>query len=192
MPVVPVAPVTAPAANPPLDEEQTDIPDENPPMAEEPPDLPDQINPTPVPEEEPRPGDGIDSEENIPDPEIPLAGGWFSGNGAWALLNLLLSIAGAVFAIMMGVKVIEMRKQEKEEAGYEDAGGSDADKETKRGRIPLIVAVPLLAITAFIIFFISQDIGVGQPMGLFDWWSPVHAVLLAGGALCYSFAYRRD
>jgi len=33
--------------------------------------------------------------------------------------------------------------------------GSDAAKETKRGSIPLILAVPLLAIAAFIIFFIS-------------------------------------
>ena len=167
--------ITAPAAA----ADEPDEPDEPDVIIEE--TVPPLVEAPPTPEP---PAEEEEEEEEIlliEDEEVPLAGPL----GAWALWNLILSIAGAALAIMLGIRVLIKRKQRKEEGQSEEN-----DEEQKRSRLPLMLAVPLLAIVAFIIFFLTQD--MSQPMIMIDWWTLAHAGLFLGGILSYIFAYKRE
>ena len=113
--------------------------------------------------------------------------------GAWALWNLILSIAGAVLALMMGIRVLMKKRQNRDdEANQEYAGDyrSEEEQKEKRGRLILIFAIPILAIIAIIIFILTQDMRL--PMIMVDWWTLAHLLLFVAGVLCYIFAYKRE
>ena len=181
--VPPPAPPAAPAippADPPDDPPgDLDIQDDPPPLA--PPD-PVVLSPDPT--------DGEEEEDDealiiIDDPGVPLGQG--GTERTWALWNLILSIAGAILAVMMGIRVLLKRKRDKQED--EQGIERNEEEEKARKRMLLVLAVPILAIAAFIIFFLTQDMRL--KMILVDWWTIVHAVLFAAGIICYIFAFKR-
>ena len=108
-PPPPAAPAAAAPAAPPADVELVEIPDTAPPLASEIP-----VTPEVEPDEEPEDEMII----VIEDPDIPLAQGLIQGS--WAFLNLILSIAGAMLALMLGIRVLMRKRQEKEGIGHTD------------------------------------------------------------------------
>ena len=162
------APATPPAPAP-----VVEIPDEDVPL-----------DPGPAPEDE---------AIVIPDEDVPLYRG---PGGSWALWNLILSIAGAILALMMGIRVLlKKRRDDKDEeddakATAAKARDDDEEEEKKKGRLLLILAIPLLAIVAFIIFILTQDMRL--PMEMVDWWTFAHAIIFLGGLLSYLFAYKKE
>jgi len=90
----------------------------------------------------------------------------------------------------MGIRVLIKRKEEKENEEHSELHTSDEEEKRKRSRLALILAIPVLAIVAFIVFFLTQDMSL--KMILIDWWTLAHAILFAGGILSYIFAYRKE
>jgi len=188
-PPAPPAPPAAPAAPPPA---APAAPPPAPPPAdiiipEDPPPLVPAPDPVPQPTEPPDEPVVEDNDEIviIDESGIPLGTGDI--HGTWALWNLILSIAGAILAIMMGIRLLMKRKQDKDED--EQGMERNEEEEKDRKRLLLILAIPILAIAAFIIFFLTEDMKL--KMIMVDWWTIVHAVLFAAGLLCYIFAVKR-
>jgi len=99
----------------------------------------------------------------------------------WALWNLILSIAGAILALVMGLRLLTRIREEDEDEEYHD--------ERRRIRLPFIIAVPVLAIIAIILFILTQDMRLR--MILIDWWTLAHLILFIAGLVCFIFAFRR-
>jgi len=117
----------------------------------------------------------------------PPSTGLFNGN-AWALWNLIISIAGVVMAIMMGIRILMKKRREKYDSKDGEALFED-DEKTKRNRFMLILAVPFLAVAGINLFILTQNIRL--IMILIDLWTPVHIILFTGEVLCYVFAFKR-
>jgi len=130
----------------------------------------------------------------VDDAMIPYAPA--PNQATWALWNLILSIAGVVLVLMVSARALIARRKEDEQ----DRANADSDKRRsanadsgerkKRGRQPLIVAIPVLAIIAIIIFILTQDMTARMIMA--DMWTIAHAVLFAAGLLSFIFAYKSD
>ena len=200
-PGVPAAPtvpaLTTPAPLPPLapiepaeeEGEEIIIIEEAPPLAA----------PTTIPEmqlEQEADDEGIVA--IIDNDEIPLGPSGGYGN-YWALWNLILSIAGTVFALMIGIRVLTKKRQNRGYGGYARQMSENADataytsdtaaraKESKRRNRLLIFATPLLAMLGIILFIFTQD--MSRQMTMTDMWTFAHMVLLAGGIVSYILAY---
>ena len=110
--------------------------------------------------------------------------------GTWALWNLLLSIGGAILAIVMGLKVMMVGAKhlvnKKYEDGYDQYG--ELRERERRGRLGMILAVPILATVAIIIFILTQNMRL--PMVMTDWWTLLHGLLFAFGTVAYLLAYK--
>jgi len=108
--------------------------------------------------------------------------------GAWALMNLILGIAGILLAITMGVRVQIKKRHEKKDKKH---GGTydGEDEKRKHRRLLLILSVPFLAIAGIVLFILTQDMRL--TMILIDLWSPVHTILFGGEILCCIYAYKR-
>ena len=182
--ITPVVPVVA-VEEEEEEEELTVIEDPAPPLTVPEPELPTE----PEPEEE---DDEVVVIEII-DEATPLAAPT-EIRGSWALWNLILSIAGAILALMMGIRVLMKKRQEKEnEDGRAAAKAStddDESEEKKRGRLLLTLAIPFLAIVGIILFILTQDMRL--PMIMIDWWTLAHAILFIGGIVSYIFAYKKE
>ena len=115
---------------------------------------------------------------------------------SWALLNLTLSIAGVALVLMIGARVlVGRRKEDGQDIVNTDSikrsrANADSGENKKRGRMPLIIAIPVLAIVAIMIFILTQDMTARMIMA--DTWTIAHAVLFAAGLLSYIFAYKSD
>jgi len=128
--------------------------------------------------------DNGESEEYtiIEDEDIPLAP--FSDEKAWALWNLIISVAGALLALMMSIRILFSKRTVK-------TGDSDDynEKQERSKQIPVIV-VPVLGILGILLFILTQDMRL--PITMIDWWTLIHALLFAGGILSYIIVFRTD
>ena len=145
-------------------------------------------------------------EQRIYEQEVPriTIGGWEIpifpplGEGAWALLNLILSLLGVVFAIVCAIRAMLLRNREPEEAmDDEDSDQSgeridNADKAEQRGkqyRVGWLAAMIILGIAGIFIFLITQDMkGI---MVLVDIWTIVHAVIFVSEIISVSMAFKK-
>jgi len=162
----------------------TEIEDPTLPLVQTPPETtdPDDLEPDePVDED-----DENDEDEDepfimtIPDPDIPRAP--FSDGKSWSLMNLILSIAGAVQALMIGSHVLMMKRKEREGAiGI-------INKALDLKKFALAIATPVFAISGLVTFILTQDMRL--PMSLVDWWTPANAAMFYGGAQCYILTVR--
>ena len=113
----------------------------------------------------------------IPDSDIPLAP--FSNGKTWAVMNLILSAAGAIMSLMIGFHILIMKKK-RDGALLEDT------MQTKR--LVLAFVTPFLAISGLVLFILTQDMRL--PMRMVDWYTPAHAAIFYGGAQSYIYACR--
>ena len=147
------------------------VPPPVPPVPVPDPD-PDPIIPDPDPEPEvwiPEIETPLVEEVTIPDAEIPQA-----GRGAWALLNLILTIVTALVSVLALIFYIG-KKRDDEEDEEEETRSASADEEeeeqkTKRkGLLRILTLVP--AILAVIVFIFTEDMRL--PMTFIDGWTPL-------------------
>jgi len=125
---------------------------------------------------------GVDGEEFtiIEDEDIPLAP--FGNERSWALWNLLISLAGAVLALMMSVRIISS-------LGNEDEKTPSKGQKRLSKQIP-VFAVPILAIIGIILFLLTQDMRL--PVVMVDWLTLLHAIIFASGVVNYILAFRKE
>jgi len=112
----------------------------------------------------------------IEEPEVPLASG--VTQGTWALWNLILSVSGGFLALMMSILGLMKMKYEPDHQHY------------NRGWLPMVIAVPVLALIGVLLFAITQD--MSTTMVMTDGLTIAHAALLAVGILCYIMSLRRE
>ena len=110
----------------------------------------------------------------VESPEVPLA--LIFDQGTWALLNLLLCVAGGLLAILMSLRILTARRQEE-------------DERSNRDKMSLLV-VSILAIVGIMLFILTQNMRL--EFVLVDWWTAAHAALLIGAILIYIISSRRD
>jgi len=172
-PPVAILTVAAVAGAPTID----DIPDMPAPQA---------LSPVNAPQDDATILSGSNSDYNIVIDDAMIPHSQAPNQSTWALWNLILSIASAVLVLIVGARALIGRKKEDED----NKTNADSDERKKRGRLPLIAAIPVLAIVAIIIFILTQDMTARMIMA--DIWTIAHAVLFAAGLLSFIFAYKSD
>jgi len=121
----------------------------------------------------------------IDDPDVPLA--LIGEAGAWALWNLILSIAGAILALMVGIHAL-IRKRNDEKDDTEEC---DVDEEEKRrSRFLFVLAIPILAIIGIILFIFTENMRL--QMILADRWTIAHVILFVVAIISYLLAFRNE
>jgi len=122
--------------------------------------------------------------------DVPLAP--FIETGSWALWNLILSIAGALLAILMVIRILltKKRQDEEEENQHKNSNHEAEEGDRKRSRTLLMLLVPVLAVAAIILFLLTQDTRL--PMVMTDFWTVAHLIIFALGVLSYTFIYKNE
>ena len=96
----------------------------------------------------------------IGDMELPLAHGPGMNRHIWALLNLILAIAGAILAVILVIRVFIRKRGESE---YSDGDADtyddyeDEEEEKKKRRFFWIVITIIMGVTGLVVFFLTED-----------------------------------
>jgi hypothetical protein len=119
---------------------------------------------------------------------VPLYGP--AGIATWALVDLVIALAGILFAVVSIVRGI--RRKNEEEDGYrgvdEGCRGSGANKgEARMVRVSWFISSIVLAALSVLIFIITQDVSL--PMVLVDVWTIVLAVVFAAELVTAKIAF---
>ncbi|MCL1830983.1 MAG: InlB B-repeat-containing protein, partial [Oscillospiraceae bacterium] len=119
--------------------------------------------------------------------EIPLAAGSAMSKFVWALLNLILTLAGLIYAAVIIVRgAIEKRQDEY----YDDEYQTEEDNQKPRRRlIPLFISV-IMGIFGMILFLLTEDLT--RLMVLVDRWTIVNALILVIEIVASSLAFRKQ
>jgi len=111
-----------------------------------------------------------------------------NGVASWALMNLILSAIGAVFAIMITIRTLLRRKREDDqEPEYEQA---DQKTEQRKGRMAWLAVAILMGVIGIVLFLLTQD--MSRMMVWLDIWTIVHAVVFVVQAVAVWFLLRSD
>lgn len=113
--------------------------------------------------------------ENIEDNATPLAG---LGTGAWALLNLILTIVTTIISILLLIGYIGKKKKVLEDEDGNvvlDENGEEVleYEKSKKGLWRLISIIP--ALLAIIVFIFTEDMTL--PMIFIDKWTILHVII---------------
>ena len=152
----------------------------------------EEPTPTPAPSEEPTPTPAPTEEsthlltindnetplangEDIADNATPLAG---LGTGAWALINLILTIVTTLLSILLLIGYIGKKKKALEDEDGNvvlDENGKEVMEyeKNKKGLWRLISIIP--ALIAIIVFIFTEDMTL--PMIFVDKWTILHVVI---------------
>jgi uncharacterized repeat protein (TIGR02543 family) len=116
--------------------------------------------------------------------EVPL----FSplGEGAWALVNLLLSIIGAMCAVAGAGRALLRKKKREAREATDDTHKPEAEE--KRYRLICLATAILLGIAGVAVFLLTED--TGNPMVLIDNWTLVHILMLAAEIAAVALAFK--
>jgi len=123
------------------------------------------------------------------------------GMSAWAIVNILLTIAGMVFTFIAIVRAVGRKKSENDEVdkyvalfnidSYIDTQTivvlNDSERYDKQRRLGAFIAMYTLSIGAVLLVVLLQDFT--GAIALFDWWTVVHTVLFAGILILYRLVY---
>jgi uncharacterized membrane protein len=118
--------------------------------------------------------------------EIPLAAGPGASQYVWALLNLILVIAGAILAIVVGARACwrKLRNRNKQEQNQEEA------ERHSKNRMMWLIATIVMGVLGIVIFLLTED--MSKLMVLVDKWTIVNAIILVLGIVSCIFALKRD
>jgi predicted membrane channel-forming protein YqfA (hemolysin III family) len=119
--------------------------------------------------------------------DIPLHAGPGMRHHVWALVNLILAIAGALLAIITGIRVLVRDNKEKD---YFDVEPGYSKKQPNKHRLEWILLSILAGIAGIIVFILTEDMRL--PMVLVDEWTIVNAIIFIAGVISYIFAIKRD
>jgi len=116
-----------------------------------------------------------------------LFGNWliplFSKDGmpAWALVNLILCIIGALYAIMT---IIRVRRRKRDEA---ELGLANDTEEGKKRRSVLLIVMSVMAISSIILFILTQDMRL--QVVFLDRWTIFNALILYAEIIIAKLAF---
>jgi len=183
------------------------------PLPEAPPPEAPQEQPPP-PQEQPEP-DPPDVEIDITELEIPYApieldettpprtsifGRQFllfalPEVDSWALLNLLMSIAGIILVVITVIRLLAHKIKEDKKVHDRISNSSNEDFEnpenndpSKKFRLTWFAAGAVAALTAVIVFLLTQDITA--IIALADWWTIIHIAILTVVAVSYVVVFK--
>ena len=129
----------------------------------------------------------------IGDTTIPLFGNGFD---SWALVNLMLTVAGILLALgMIFTTVYRRMRDNKEGYTYEESYTYDRDNEDpdyiekRRNRKLFIIAAAICAIAGLVLFIITQDVSL--PIVLLDFWTIFNLIIFVVEVICVSMAFRK-
>jgi len=149
----------------------------------------------------------VESEVYVLPEDIPLIGiGNFgvmlfapTGMPSWALLNLIMTILGLIYAAVVVIRAMIRRRKEEEKARELDDEefivSSRTLEEEEEERVdkylrPGWLATALItAIIAVFLFLITQD--MRTMMVLIDWWTLAHAIILVVEIIAVLFAFKK-
>ena len=120
---------------------------------------------------------------------------------SWSLVNLILTIVGALAAIVFLISYLFRRRQEEDEtetaerlariALAQSEGNLDYDEKPRNFQKRFIgrMLVAALAAVAIFVFILTQDMSL--PMALIDKWSATHLLIFAGQVVCWIITSRK-
>ena len=127
--------------------------------------------------------EGLVPSTSIGDTEVPLySNGLF---GSWALLNLILAIAGGLLALAAVIRSLVTRRNKDEEEKTDE----DKKKERKT-RLSWLIASLVFAIGGIVLFLVTQDIT--KTMVLVDMWTVVNGLLAALTLISLVFVSKKN
>jgi uncharacterized repeat protein (TIGR02543 family) len=125
------------------------------------------------------------------------------GEGRWALVNLILSILGIIFAAIVTIRAVLLEKVEDEKAvedqskqnltqsqqQYTDEQNSqeDYEKYTQRRTLWLLATI-VLGIVGIVVFLLTENWHL--PMALVDRWTIVNALILIVELVAIAFVFK--
>jgi heme/copper-type cytochrome/quinol oxidase subunit 2 len=107
--------------------------------------------------------------------QIPLSG--TTDSAVWALLNLIMCIAGAVLAVLMLIRAAMLRRRKDDRDDGGDWYHDDDEEEKRRKARPIWLALTVLfAVVGVLFFALTEDMTL--LMVLVDQWTIVNAIIL--------------
>jgi len=122
---------------------------------------------------------------NIGEQEIP-----FTSNGhphTWALVNLILAIAGIILAGVTALRVIAHKRQEREDE--ETMAMTEEERQYKKTRLGWIITAIAMGAAGIIVFLLTQN--MDYLMVLIDHWTIVNAVIFIVEIVGYTFSFKK-
>ncbi|MDR2571944.1 MAG: hypothetical protein LBD23_16830 [Oscillospiraceae bacterium] len=126
------------------------------------------------------------------------------GTPAWAILSVLLTVAGIVMTVITILQAVRQKKDEDkkfdeyikylknvDKPDYVDLVEIIEEKEkyNKKRRLGTLYVMYVLSISAVLILLIAQDFkGI---IVLFDWWVILHTILFASIIICNNLVFRK-
>jgi len=110
--------------------------------------------------------------------EIPLYAIDDSGRQVWALGNLIFSIAGIILLLVMGIRLLMLKRVK-----------CECTEQKEQPEQHLIFIVMILATVATMAFILTQD--TRSLMVMADLWTVVHLLLFKTALVSYMFAFKK-
>ena len=121
------------------------------------------------------------------DTPIPLFGSPSTQNYVWAVVNLILSIAGIILAIFAVFRMLARKKRGDKNEHDENAEAHQKQKKKNR-KIWLTVSI-VMGIAGIIVFLLTED--TTKLMVLLDRWTIVNAIIFIIEAVGFGLAFKR-
>jgi len=125
---------------------------------------------------------------NIGNLSVPLAPAQGLNHLVWALINLLLAVAGILLAFGAVMRAIGRRKQEKDFAEIEYT--NDGEDKQKKSRFGWLIILCVVAVVGIVVFLLTQD--MTRLMVLVDNWTIVNAIIFAAALISNKFAFKHE
>jgi hypothetical protein len=128
------------------------------------------------------------------------------GIPSWAIMNVLLTIAGIILSAITILCAVTQKKKENKNVDNQysamlrsaDSFNDDVfydlikhkEQYTKKRRLGALISMYIFSLGALILLLIVQNFkGV---IALFDWWVIIHAILFLGIIICTKLVFRKD
>ena len=122
---------------------------------------------------------------------IPLFKGSIASEYVWALVNLILAIAGIILALITLIRVITQKRNEKDDEHDQPEGETAEEREKQKTRRWLwIIVTVIMGIAGLAVFFLTED--MTKLMVMVDYWTIVNAIIFILEAVSFAFAFKRN
>jgi uncharacterized repeat protein (TIGR02543 family) len=125
-------------------------------------------------------------------PELPVQ--------TWALVNLIISIVGVIFAILATIGVLLQRNQKQKQQvqtqnakgayGTNTESGAVEVKKAKQRRLFWYLLSVIMGVVGVIVFLLTED--MSRTMALVDWWTIVNAVIFIVEVIAIVLIFKRE
>ena len=120
-----------------------------------------------------------------------------TGENAWALLNLILCVVGAMYVVVTTMRVLLLKKRtlKEDKKKYCVAGDPTAiecpdENEEKQYRPGWLAAAAVMAIAGAYLFVLTEN--MRNPLVLIDGWTMVHAIIVTAQFIAVNVVFKSD